>query len=347
MRKMTFKRCSISHFILLILIIFLMLPLAHAESIGDGWEIDYKSTRVIAQMDQNGKVHVDFVGTLSNYGNTDFPEVKIDVKILNDGVVPIKPEGGSTNLELFGTKAVYSIINFKTGSTKDWLIRAEITDPENVNNINFQVKVFVKDESGAFSNIYTKNKDLTVVLADSDNDGLNDFLEGKLGTDINNADTDGDGLNDLDERSRKTDPLKVDTDGDGVSDYQEAKDGTNPLDKNSNTRIKGNDILEFANKILLIIVILFIGLIIFWKMGAILSFFSDFEWSFKEIDMLLLFGIPTLLMMISTPSIPMGVSWEEEQYLMGQGLEKMPLGFIIAIIIVIFHNILNNIIKRY
>jgi hypothetical protein len=65
---------------------------------------------------------------------------------------------------------------------------------------------------------------------DCDNDGLTNFEELELGTDLRNADTDGDGVNDGVEKTDGTNPLKADTDGDGVSDGVEKSDGTDPKD---------------------------------------------------------------------------------------------------------------------
>ncbi len=67
---------------------------------------------------------------------------------------------------------------------------------------------------------------------DSDNDGLNDYLEMMTYyTDPKKADTDGDGVNDYDEVSfHRTDPLKIDTDGGGMYDGAEVRMGKNPLD---------------------------------------------------------------------------------------------------------------------
>jgi hypothetical protein len=57
---------------------------------------------------------------------------------------------------------------------------------------------------------------------DTDNDGLTDEEEKKLGTHIMKADTDNDGLSDRDEvMIHKTNPTEYDTDGDGLSDYDE------------------------------------------------------------------------------------------------------------------------------
>lgn len=78
--------------------------------------------------------------------------------------------------------------------------------------------------------------------ADTDGDGLKDYLEEYFGTDKTQADTDGDGLSDNWEIMKlKTDPLNTDTDGNGISDAEEDADhdglsnmleiqlGTNPL----------------------------------------------------------------------------------------------------------------------
>lgn len=78
--------------------------------------------------------------------------------------------------------------------------------------------------------------------ADTDNDGLLDYLEEYFGTDKTKEDTDGDGLSDYWEIAKfKLDPLKSDTDENGTLDGEEDADkdglsnaleiqlGTNPL----------------------------------------------------------------------------------------------------------------------
>ena len=68
--------------------------------------------------------------------------------------------------------------------------------------------------------------------ADTDDDGISNIDELKIGSDPNNADTDGDGLSDGEEyNSLKTNCLKADTDGDGITDYEEEKLGLDPLNK--------------------------------------------------------------------------------------------------------------------
>lgn len=73
---------------------------------------------------------------------------------------------------------------------------------------------------------------------DSDGDGVPDYVEIQQGTSPTNAkdaiDTDGDGVSDYIEKAQGTNPLVAgdkikDTDGDGVPDYIEVAQGTNPL----------------------------------------------------------------------------------------------------------------------
>ncbi|MEO5929909.1 MAG: hypothetical protein ABIR47_08245 [Candidatus Kapaibacterium sp.] len=72
---------------------------------------------------------------------------------------------------------------------------------------------------------------LNVGPNDSDNDGLTNAAENRLGTNPNNPDTDGDGLTDAEEVNiYHTDPLKADTDNDGLSDGKEIRTTrTNPM----------------------------------------------------------------------------------------------------------------------
>jgi len=67
-------------------------------------------------------------------------------------------------------------------------------------------------------------------LADSDGDGLSDWLEGIYGTNSHKSDTDNDGLTDYFEiYTSLSDPLKADSDFDGLNDGTEIAAGTNPL----------------------------------------------------------------------------------------------------------------------
>jgi hypothetical protein len=69
---------------------------------------------------------------------------------------------------------------------------------------------------------------------DRDQDGLADYLEEQIGTDLDIADTDGDGLSDLFEYENQTDPLQTsdttqDSDGDGLDLLAEQAQGTSAL----------------------------------------------------------------------------------------------------------------------
>ena len=67
-------------------------------------------------------------------------------------------------------------------------------------------------------------------IVDTDEDGLTDIEELRLGTNPARVDTDFDGLSDWDEvKSFKTDPVNSDSDGDGYLDGIEVQNGYNPL----------------------------------------------------------------------------------------------------------------------
>ncbi|QSP95534.1 Ig-like domain-containing protein [Marinobacter salinisoli] len=73
---------------------------------------------------------------------------------------------------------------------------------------------------------------------DADMDGLSNFEEFELGTDLNSADTDGDGIADGVEveggdQGIVTDPLAADSDGDGINDGLEIMMGWDPNDNTS------------------------------------------------------------------------------------------------------------------
>lgn len=84
------------------------------------------------------------------------------------------------------------------------------------NQPGFDVKGIVWYKDGVMCNAET----------DADNDGLPDYMEMVLGTNLNNKDTDSDGLLDgYEVLTLGTDPLKADTDGNGVKDSDEDADG--------------------------------------------------------------------------------------------------------------------------
>ena len=67
------------------------------------------------------------------------------------------------------------------------------------------------------------------LLADTDGDGLLNYREARIGTDILNADTNGDGISDGAEVAGGMDPLNLDMDGDGVPNAAERANGTDPF----------------------------------------------------------------------------------------------------------------------
>ena len=70
---------------------------------------------------------------------------------------------------------------------------------------------------------------------DSDNDGISNIDELKLGSSPSSKDTDMDGLDDgYEVKVLKTSPIKADTDGDGLDDYEETKLGLDPLKTTTN-----------------------------------------------------------------------------------------------------------------
>jgi hypothetical protein len=88
--------------------------------------------------------------------------------------------------------------------------------------------------------LYVKSN---ITNTDTDNDGIPDETETKLGLNPNSTDSDGDGISDLEEVGDINNPTDTDGDGtidaldsdsdnDGVSDADEREAGTDPTDKN-------------------------------------------------------------------------------------------------------------------
>lgn len=175
--------------------------------------------------------------------------------------------------------------DFSQVSTIDHSGTFEIDIPENVGS--YQYKIVAKNSSNATAdsnivNYIVASNGSGLLEVDSDNDGLSDTDEERLGTDKNKADTDGDGLldgseyyivgtnpliadtdvndiSDADEDFDKdgltnkqevdlgTDPSKADTDNDGLDDYEEVNThSTNPINYDSD-----NDGLGDGDEILL------------------------------------------------------------------------------------------------
>lgn len=102
--------------------------------------------------------------------------------------------------------------------------------------------------------IYDKALSAAMIASmDQDEDGLTDYVEVAIGTDIRFADTDNDGLSDFYEvnvdadpsgymLAVDTDPRLFDTDGDGYGDGEEVAAGSNPLDNASVPLLANGDI---------------------------------------------------------------------------------------------------------
>lgn len=81
--------------------------------------------------------------------------------------------------------------------------------------------------------------------ADSDNDGISNIDELKLGSSPSSEDTDMDGLDDgYEVNILKTNPIKDDTDGDGITDYEEIELGLDPLNIATNGTPDGERIIK-------------------------------------------------------------------------------------------------------
>lgn len=149
----------------------------------------------------------------------------------------------------------YSMIANTTESSYDYMI------PEGCDRIDFYVEHELPSGHKLVSNILTlvadENGNYSLLLDDSDGDGLYDVLEDYLGTDKNNPDTDDDGLTDFEEiYDTFTNPTKYDTDSNGICDADEDVDedglsfrneldiSTNPFnsDTDSDTLTDGDEV---------------------------------------------------------------------------------------------------------
>ena len=110
--------------------------------------------------------------------------------------------------------------------------------------------------------------------ADSDSDGLLDYIELDLGTSPKNSDTDGDGPTDKDGVSKYgSSPLKADTDDDGLIDGREVQLSTNPLSPDTDADLWKDNIDPMpldaiVPNIVIIVVVSFAALLVFWRTAS-------------------------------------------------------------------------------
>ena len=79
--------------------------------------------------------------------------------------------------------------------------------------------IFISGDVSSGNISLKEEKTFKINAKNSDNDGLPDYLEEKIGTNKYNKDTDGDGLTDFEEYCKyRTNPLKKDSDSDGIPD---------------------------------------------------------------------------------------------------------------------------------
>lgn len=101
----------------------------------------------------------------------------------------------------------------------------QITD--NDNNLTFRIMQNTKDGFAVSNNVTMKNSNnkYSLIMIDSDKDGLYDYIESQIGTDPTIVDSDSDGINDYDEYVvTGTNPLLWDSDLDSIRDGDEDED---------------------------------------------------------------------------------------------------------------------------
>lgn len=153
------------------------------------------------------------------------------IKNANDYVSTLSSQKNKVGNQSDGEKtankmAVHSLKQTNDKDAQDRVVDVEKTNDDKPNDSAEQDKVkdpVQPDTEGTEGDKLSEDIDY---LKDTDNDGLSDYLEQKLGTDPTNPDTDDDGLPDGYECfTLGTDPLKKDSDSNGVNDGDEDFDG--------------------------------------------------------------------------------------------------------------------------
>jgi hypothetical protein len=138
--------------------------ISNGEVIGsEDWLIETKSTELKPRVDESGNTYADFTGTVTNLGSTNPDKVQIHITVLNDGVIPARPDslGDDVMMEVYPTKAIFSLDSFSSGETMGWTVRAKIRDLD-IETIDYEVGVYVKNEIGDFKRVHKQKKTLLV-----------------------------------------------------------------------------------------------------------------------------------------------------------------------------------------
>lgn len=140
----------VSFLILFFLILLLSVNFVSAGEI----RVDFKTTRVMVEVDENGNAEAGHIlGTITNY-KENYTKMNVEVNIISDGTLPKEAKGSGYYIEVFGTKAIFYLENFTVGKTKDFVVQIEITDIK-ISKIEFNVSVMAKNETNNnFTEIY-------------------------------------------------------------------------------------------------------------------------------------------------------------------------------------------------
>lgn len=170
-----------------------------------------------------------------------------DISLLNADKEKYNPK--LVNLEMRESIYIYvvteedegeNVLRFWRGNTESlWNCSIPLSYEEYKNGNNC-IKITDWNDEG----IYYENEDVIDLNKDSDNDGLPDYNEDKIGTDKNRKDTDEDGLNDYLELSVGYSPILNDTDNNGINDGNEDYDNDGIINVNElgiDTKITSGD----------------------------------------------------------------------------------------------------------
>ena len=170
-----------------------------------------------------------------------------DITLLNADKEKYNPK--LVNLEMRESIYIYvvteedegeNVLRFWRGNTESLWNCSIALSYEEYKNGNNCIKITGWNDEG----IYYENEDVIDLNKDSDNDGLPDYNEDKIGTDKNMEDTDEDGLNDYLELSVGYSPILNDTDNNGIDDGNEDYDNDGIINVNElsiDTKITSKD----------------------------------------------------------------------------------------------------------